>query len=124
MKNIIGELKDNGKINKKYLEEFRKAIEDDLNMPIALQILWKMLRDKKAQGKFATIKKMDEVFGLKLLEKEKIEIPAEVLKLVKEREQLRREKNWSKSDEMRRRINKLGYAVDDTDDGSKVRKTS
>ena len=124
LKNIIGELKDNGKINKKYLEEFRKAIEDDLNMPIELQILWKMLRDKKAQGKFATIKKMDEVFGLKLLEKEKIEIPAEVLKLVKEREQLRREKNWSKSDEMRRRINKLGYAVDDTDDGSKVRKTS
>jgi len=76
------------------LKEFEEAIEDDLNMPRALQVLWKLVRDKKAQGKIKTIKKMDEVFGLDLLKVEKIKIPEEVKKLVKEREDSRKKKDF------------------------------
>jgi len=122
LKNITAELKDDKKENKKYLEEFKKAVEDDLNMPEALQVLWKMLRDEKAKGKLNTIKDMDKVLGLKLLEKEKIKVPESVAKLVKDRENARKNKDWKKSDELRDKINKLGYSVADTNEGSKIGK--
>ncbi|MEK6904506.1 MAG: cysteine--tRNA ligase, partial [Nanoarchaeota archaeon] len=45
LKNIISELKQDGKTNQKYLEKFEEAISDDLNMPEALQVLWTLVRD-------------------------------------------------------------------------------
>ena len=122
LKNIISEIKDDKKVNKKYLEEFENAMNDDLNTPNALQVLWKLVRDEKAEGKLKTIKKMDEIFGLKLLEKEKVDVPASVMKLVHERETARKKKDWKKSDELREKIHKLGFSIDDTDEGSRVRK--
>ena len=122
LKNIIAGLKDNKKINKNYLGEFEKAMDDDLNVPEALQVLWKLVRDENAEGKIQTIKEMDKIFGLKLLEKEKIKIPAEVSKLVKEREEARKNKDFKKSDELREKITKRGYQIEDTIKGSVVRK--
>jgi cysteinyl-tRNA synthetase len=122
LKNIVSELKDDKKENEKYLKEFEKAMDDDLNTGKALQVLWEMLRDEKASGKYQTIKKMDEVFGLKLLEKEKLEVPSEIKKLVNEREKARENKEWKKSDELRQKIKKLGWWVDDTSEGPKIKK--
>ena len=110
------------KINKKYLSEFEKQINDDLNMPKALQILWNFLRDEKAEGKIQTLKKMDEVLGLGLLEQEKIKLPAEIKKLADERKKAREEKNFSRADELRKKMNKLGYAVEDSEEGSVVKR--
>jgi cysteinyl-tRNA synthetase len=122
LKNILSEIKDDGKENKKYLEEFEKTINDDLDMPNALQVLWKLVRDGKALGKIKTIKKMDEIFGLKLLDKEKIKIPTEIKKLIEEREIARKEKNWKKSDKMRDEIKRKGYEVIDGKNGWEVKK--
>jgi len=122
LKNIIEEDKDDKKTNKKYLDEFKKAMDDDLNTPKALQVLWKLLRDEKAKGKINTIREIDKVLGLDLLKKEKIKIPAEVSKLVKERDEARKNKEWEKSDSLRDKIKKLGYSVEDTSGGSVVRK--
>jgi cysteinyl-tRNA synthetase len=122
LKNIISNVKQDNKTNKEYLAEFEKAINDDLDMPNALQILWKLVRDEKANGKLQTIKKMDEVFGLKLLEKEKQDIPKEIKELAKKREQARKEKNWKLSDELRNKINKAGYSIEDTSEGMKILK--
>ena len=122
LKNIISEFKDDSKINKKYIEEFEEAMNDDLNMPKALQVLWKLIRDKNADGKINTIKRIDEVFGLKLLEPEKIKIPSEIKILIEEREKARKDKNWKKADELRGQIKKKGFEIDDTEDGSRVRK--
>jgi len=122
LRNIISELKEDKKNNGKYLDDFQKVMNDDLNTPKALQVLWKLVRDDKAHGKIHTIKKMDEVLGLDLLKKEKVEVSKEVLKLVKERDAARKSKNWAKSDELRDKINKLGYAIADTDEGSVVSK--
>jgi len=122
LRNIISELKDDEKKNDMYLDEFKEAMDDDLNTPNALQVLWKLVRNEKAQGKINTIKEIDKVLGLKLLEKEKIKIPSEVKKLVKKREEARKNKEWGKSDELRDEIKKLGYQVDDTSEGSVVRK--
>jgi len=122
LKNICETIEDDKKTNKEYLEEFKEEMNDDLNTPKALQVLWRLVRDEKAKGKFQTIKKMDEVFGLKLLEKEKLDIPAEVKKLAEEREKARNEKNWKKSDELRDKINKLGFIINDTPNGWEIKK--
>jgi len=63
------------------LKEFKKTMENDLDMPNALQVLWKLLRDEKARGKLETVREMDKVLGLKLLEKPVITIPKEIQKL-------------------------------------------
>ncbi len=122
LKNILSEIREDNKSNKTYLEEFEDAINDDLDMPNALQVLWNLVRDKNAKGKIQTIKKMDEVFGLGLLEKEKVKIPAEVKKLISDREKFRKEKDWKKADSLREKIKKLGFSIDDTGEGVEVRK--
>jgi cysteinyl-tRNA synthetase len=122
LKNICLGIEDDKKVNKEYIEEFKKEMDDNLNTPKALQVLWKLVRDEKAEGKYQTIKKMDEVFGLKLLEKDKIKIPENVKKLAKEREDARKNKDWKKSDELRDKINKLGFVVNDTLNGWEIKK--
>ncbi|MBU3907196.1 MAG: cysteine--tRNA ligase [Nanoarchaeota archaeon] len=122
LKNIISEIKDDKKINKDYLEQFEEAIDNNLDMPNALQVLWKLVRDEKASGKYQTIKEMDKVFGLKLLEKEEISVPDEIKKLVAEREKARKNKEWKLADELREKINRKGYSVDDADEGARVGK--
>ena len=122
LKNIISELKNDGKINKKYLEKFENAINDDLDMPIALSVLWNLIRDKKAIGKIKTIKEMNKVFGLDLFKKEEISIPGNVKKLIEQREKARRENDWKKSDEFREKIKELGYWIEDTDKGPKIKR--
>lgn len=123
LKNICETLSNEGKINEKYIKEFEKEMDDDLNTPKAMQVLWKLVRDESASGKFQTIKKMDEVFGLKLLEKEKLQIPKEVKELAEERERARKNKDWKKADEIREKINKRGFAVNDTPDGWEIKKS-
>jgi len=55
LKNIISEIKDDKK-QIQIFKEFENAMDDDLNTPLALQVLWALLRDKKAIGKINTIK--------------------------------------------------------------------
>lgn len=120
IKNIVANFEDDGKENKKYLKEFDKAINNDLDMPKALSVLWSLVRDEKAEGKVQTIKKMDSVFGLNLLKQEKIQIPEEIKKIAEEREKARKEKNWKKSDELREKLAKKGWQVNDTKEGFEI----
>jgi len=122
LKNIISDLKEDKEINTKYLKEFRDAMDDDLNTPEALAVLWKLVRDKDAKGKIETIKEIEKTFELDLLKEEKIEIPNEVKKLIKEREEMRKKKNWEEADNLRRRIEKMGYSIDDTGEGTRIKK--
>ena len=122
LKNIIKEIKDDKKINKKYLEDFKKSMNDDLNSPKALQVLWKLIRDEKATGKIETIKKFDEVLGLDLLKFKKVEVPKKILELVEKRNEARKQKNWKLADELREEIKKLGYVIEDKDGKSVVGK--
>lgn len=121
LKNIIPDLKNDGKINSEYLKEFEDAISDDLDTPKAIAALWNLLRDQKAEGKVETIKKMDGVFGLNLFATEKLKIPTEVQKLLEQREEAREEKNWQESDKIRIEIEKLGFVVKDTKEGQMVK---
>jgi cysteinyl-tRNA synthetase len=120
LKNIVADLKDDGKTNKKYMKEFETAINNDLDTPSALATLWKLLRDKKAVGKLAAAKEMDKVFSLSLFIKEKTEIPNEIKKMVKNREEVRKIKQWQEADKIRKEIEKQGYSVKDTKEGPKI----
>ncbi len=122
LKRIVSDLSDDGEDNKKYLDMFSKAMDDDLDTVSALQVLWSLVRDEKASGKVGTIKKMDEVFGLDLLKKEKVSVPADVKKMVKDRDKARKDKDWKLADELRDKIKAKGFAVDDTSEGSKIQK--
>lgn len=121
LKNIISEFTDDKKVNKEYLKKFESAINDDLDTPNALQVLWKLVRDEKAKGKIQTIKKMDEIFGMKFLEKETIEVPDDILEIIKEREVARAKKDWKKADALREVIRKEGYEISDTEKGWEVK---
>jgi cysteinyl-tRNA synthetase len=122
LKNLIAGIKEDKKINKKYLTEFEKYVNDDLDMPKALQVLWNLVRNKKANGRLRTIKEMDKILGLDLLDKKKVRIPSEIRNLVEKREKMRKEKKWKEADEIRKKINKLGYVIEDTEKGAVIKK--
>lgn len=113
-----------GKTDKNYENKFLEAINDDLNIPQALAVVWDLLKDDSIsnRNKKKTLLKFDEILGLdlELVKKEKIKIPKEVQKLVKKRKQARKEKNWTESDRLREQIKELGFEVEDVADGQKV----
>ena len=111
---------------KEYEEKFNKAINDDLNMPAAMSVVWEVVRNEIKSPKLAELLlKFDNVLGLKINQKtEKIEeqVPEEILVLVEERKKARENKNWSKSDELRELINQKGYEIKDTKRGTEIKK--
>ena len=110
-----------------YEERFHKAINDDLNMPLAMSVVWEVVRNEKKSPKLAKLLiKFDTILGLKIDEdnestKEK-EIPEEILMLVDERKVARENKNWEESDRLRNLINEKGYSIKDTKDGVEISK--
>ena len=126
LKNIIRDLKSNtGKgTPKDYLAPFKEAINDDLNMPQALAVLWEMLRDPEMdpQTKLTTVETMDRVFALDLLEDEKMELTGEIEQLVQQREQARKEKDFATADRIRDQLKERGIILEDTKDGVRWRK--
>ncbi len=98
-----------------YEEEFRDAIGDDLNIPVALSVVWKMLDDKELEdkAKLVSVLRFDEVLGLRLSEVKEIVIPEDIKKLMDEREKLRAEKKFTEADRIREEIEKKGFKVED-----------
>ena len=116
--------------DRKRLEEiehnFHEAINDDMNMPLAMSYVWEAVRYNKKSKEIADLLlKFDTVLGLKIDKEQKqqeLEIPKEVLDLVEKRKQARQEKNWEESDRLRNLIKEKGYEVKDTKDGMNIGK--
>ncbi len=105
-------------------KRFKDAINDDLNTPQALAIVWELVdSDKPSHTKAQTLLKFDEVLGLGLKEyiAKPLLIPDEISALLVEREKVRKEKDWKASDEIREQIKTKGFLVEDTDQGQKLR---
>jgi len=131
LKHKILELKNNTDSNKtenydKFKEEFLEGVNNDLNTPKALSVLWAMLDDKELGSleKLELAFDFDKVLGLSLenVKEEKIEAPKDVLSLVKARQKAREEKDFAAADKARYELKEKGFAVDDTPDGPKLRK--
>ncbi|MCI8471336.1 MAG: cysteine--tRNA ligase [Clostridia bacterium] len=107
-------------------EKFHQAINDDLNMPLAMGVVWEVVKQEKKSSKWAELlAKFDTVLGLKIqepIQKKQEEIPQEILELVERRKEARLNKDWAKSDELRDLIQSKGYEIKDTKEGVEVRK--
>ena len=125
-KHLEGNEEEEEKI-KEYENRFHEAINDDLNMPLAMGVVWEVIREEKKSKKYAElIEKFDEVLGLDLKNyqnyQKEIEIPENIKELIEKRNQARKEKNWEESDKIRDEIQKLGYNIKDTKEGIKIEK--
>lgn len=113
-----------GEISQDFKKEFQEKISDDLAMPEAVAVVWKMMKsDLSAENKWATLLDFDRVLGLGLNSGTKQEeIPQEVLVLVGQRKKAREEKNWAESDRLREIIKEKGYLVEDSQNSCKIQR--
>jgi len=100
---------------KTYHSHFVKFISDNLQIPNALALLWQAVKDQSLnpQEKLSLIYDFDKVFGLKLTDIKPQKIPQEIIKLAEQRKKYRQEKNFKKADQIREKIEKLGYKIED-----------
>ncbi|MDR0696516.1 MAG: cysteine--tRNA ligase [Christensenellaceae bacterium] len=112
-----------------YRKSFKEAIEDDLNVPLALGILFTILKEPKSRCIYDLAIEFDAIFGLALdnvpdLTQKKSEdtIPIEILELANKRSFAKRNKDYVLADKIRSEISKNGYLIIDTKDGFTISK--
>lgn len=118
---------DDGAQQKEYIEKCTHFINDDLDTPRAVALIWELLKDTSISDadKKATILAFDKVLGLNLKEQiasTHFKISKEIKELLDSREKAREEKNYTKADELRKAISEAGYEIKDTDEGPRLTK--
>ena len=114
--------------NKKVIsfnKDFADAINDDLNTAKALAVLWSAVKSNiPSEDKYDLAMNFDEVLGLKLnqVENNKFDVTNEIQELLSKREGLRNEGKFEEGDKIRAQIESMGYKVEDTSGGQKVKK--
>ena len=133
LKNIIVETRYASFLPGKYQEKFESAMDDDLNTPLALSVLYNLITetnklasrkklDKKTAAETLNLwNKMNKVLGL-VIKDGLIEIPEEIKNLAEARERARHQENFQKSDSLRNLIRKKGYEIEDKEGGYRVKK--
>jgi cysteinyl-tRNA synthetase len=106
-------------------EAFLRAINDDMDLPVALSIAREVPRDHKIEDgeRRRLLLDFDRVFGLRLdtIESRSARTfsPA-VLALVRQRDEARAAKSWRESDQLRDQLKALGFEVRDTPGGTEL----
>lgn len=112
---------------------FKAALQDDLNVSLALAALFDFIRDinslidQNRLGKLDAmnvidfLKRIDSVLGFIPLENDE-EIPEELNQLLEKRMEARKTKNWALSDQIRDQIHASGYVIEDTPTGARLKK--
>ncbi len=112
-----------------YKSKFLEAIDDDLNIPLALGVLFNMLKEPKSKDIYLLALDFDKVFGLDFdkvtapaVTEQKIDAPQEVLDLIEKRKEAKKAKDFALADSIRSQIVELGYEIKDTREGVVVTK--
>ena len=107
-------------------KRFLSAVNDDLDMPKALSIAWKLVQkeEKPTAARAASLLKFDQILGLRLDKyvAKPLKVPTKVKVLVEAREKAREEKDFAKADEIRVKLEQMGYEVKDTPFGTMLKK--
>lgn len=116
-----------------YVSRFHEAVNDDLDTPKAVALLWEVVKDDSlpAEVKCGTLKHFDQILDIGLDEDpdeavielgviDTESLPEEILELLDKREAARVARNWEEADLLREALNLKGYSVEDTSDGPKV----
>ena len=120
---------DSGKLEN-FRQAFRSAVEDDMNVPLALGVLFAAIKEPKSKDIYELAKEFDCIFGLDLDKAEaeqaktgEIDVPEQITALCEERKAAKKAKNYALADELRAKIAAMGYSVIDTPQGYKVTKS-
>lgn len=110
-----------------FKEQFNEAIFNDLGFPRALAVLHGVVGSNlSATEKTQLFLIFDRVLGLgvQTWKAEPEEVPEEVLRLAAARENARKSKNWKEADELRDKVKALGFIIEDSAQGPKVKRAS
>lgn len=115
------------KLLKDFENRFMEAINDDLNMPVAISIVWELAKYSVKSNKiYELIMKFDSILSLDLNKVKKdnknVEVPNEILELLEQRKKARESKDYALSDTLRDKIKEKGYIVKDTKEGQEIEK--
>jgi len=109
-------------------------MEDDFNTPKAIAEIFKLihkanslmsenkLEKEEVKEILGFFRKIDKIFNVIFREKPKEKIAKELLDLAKQRKEYRKKGQWEKADEIRREIRRLGWRIEDTKEGPKLKK--
>ena len=127
LRSKISDIKENGDIDldgsSKYMNQFKNALENDLNTSAALTTLYDVLKsDLNNTTKLYLTKKFDEVLGLNLCVKEELEIDSQLEQYIKnkieERNIAKKNKDYSLADQIRDELKEQGIIIKDTREGT------
>ena len=125
MNEVTGEVDEN--LFHDYQQKFKDALSDDLNTANALTVLYEVLKhDMNNKTKLALIEDFDQVLSLSLLKVEEIDddLKQQVLELIAERTEAKKEKNFARADEIREILKNMGIQIKDTREGTTFEKIS
>lgn len=124
-----------GEVSESYRERFHTFINDDLDTPKAIALMWELIKDADItnKDKVATLREFDTIFDIGLSdEKDDVvrelgivapnEVPDDIQELIDKREIARATRNWEEADRIREAINLKGYTIEDTPQGQKISK--
>ena len=107
-----------------YKLKFNEAINDDLNMPVAMSVVWEVIKSPIKSKKLAELLlDFDKILGIRIeepVQEKKADIPEEIQELVLKRNEARANKDWALSDKLRDEISSKGYTVKDTKEGTTI----
>lgn len=124
-----------GVIHPEYQKKFHQAINDDLDTPRAIALIWEIMKDDSIAipDKVATLKEIDSVLDVGLCDEPDdlsrelgvvahSDVPLDIQKLLDLRHIARTTHNWQEADRLREAINLQGYIVEDSAQGQKISK--
>jgi cysteinyl-tRNA synthetase len=129
LREIAGDKIDTANIDSQLGHEFEDALDDDLNISAALGFLFETIRqtnramdENKLDPKTAAawLNWWSRINNTLDFESGGTELPEEVKTLAQARMQARLAKDFRKSDELRDKLNALGWEARDTKDGQKI----
>ncbi len=126
-----------GKINEEYRKKFHTAINDDLDTPRAIALMWEIVKDASLSNpdKVSTLKEIDSVLDLGLNDEpddvtrelgvvKEEDLPEDIQEMLEKRDIARATNNWEESDRIREALNLKGYTIEDTAKGQKISKSN
>ena len=129
LRNRISNLDDDGEIDNtsfdKYVEKFKKELENDLNTANAISVLYEVLKDSDLNDKtkLALVEDFDKVFSLELINNKDIDIDEEFINSkIEERKEAKANKNYELADKIRDELLNMGIKLIDTKDGTSFEK--
>jgi len=111
-----------------YRRRFVESIENDLNIPAALAVLWEMAKSNiPSEDKYDLAIEFDQILGLNLnaqctMNNEQYKIPESIQKLINKRNELRDQKKFDQADEVRKEIEEQGFILEDTSQGTTIKR--